>query len=169
MSGVTQSAQSWKSRLTHHVPPGQCLRYLLVGGWNTLFGYTAFAGCVALFAFLMPRFTYSYLLASVVSSLVSITVAYFGYKFMVFKTRGNYLAEWLKCLVVYGTGIVPGLVLLPLLVHALRYVLHLDRGAPYLAGALIAVFSALYNFLGHKNFSFRPRERDADGPAAPGV
>ena len=31
-----------KSRLTGHIPPGQFLRYLLVGGWNTVFGYTCF-------------------------------------------------------------------------------------------------------------------------------
>ncbi len=34
-------------------------------------------------------------------------VAYLGYKFFVFRTKGNFLSEWLKCFAVYGTGMIP--------------------------------------------------------------
>lgn len=152
----------WHHRITSHIPPGQFLRYLVVGGWNTLFGYSTYALFTAL---LMPRVRFGYILASVFSSLLNITVAYFGYKFFVFKTKGNYLAEWFRCILVYGSGMVPGLVLLPLLVTALHYIFHLQRSAPYIAGALLMGFGVIYSFFGHKHFSFRVPE-DAAHDAA---
>ena len=89
--------------LTQHVPPGQFFRYLLIGGWNTVFGYSLY---VLFTALLLPRIRYGYILASALSNLLSITVAYFGYKIFVFKTHGNYFFEWLRCLVVYGSGTI---------------------------------------------------------------
>lgn len=142
----------WRSRFAKHVPPGQFARYLMVGVWNTLFGYSTYALFTAL---LMPRMRFGYILASVFSSLLNITVAYFGYKFFVFKTQGNYAVEWFRCILVYGSGMLPSLVLLPLLVEGLHYGLHLGRSAPYIAGALLLGAGAIYSFFGHKHFSFR--------------
>ena len=134
----------------------------MVGVWNTLFGYSTYALFTAL---LMPRMRFGYILASVFSSLLNITVAYFGYKFFVFKTRGNYLAEWFRCILVYGSGMLPGVVLLPLLVEGLQYGLHLGGSAPYIAGALLLGVGTIYSFFGHKHFSFRVPE-DAAHDAA---
>jgi len=140
------------ARLTSHVPPGQFFRYLMVGVWNTCFGY----GTYALFtALLMPRVRFGYIYAAVLSSLLNITIAYFGYKFFVFKTHGNYLQEWFRCILVYGSGMLPGLVLLPLLVEGLHYGFHLQRSAPYVAGALVTGMTVLYSFFGHRHFTFR--------------
>ncbi len=154
-------------RLTGHIPPGQFLRYLLVGGWNTLFGY----GTYALFtALLMPRVRFGYIPASVFSSLINITVAYFGYKFLVFKTKGNYLVEWFRCILVYGSGMLPGLVLLPLLVEGLHRGFHLERSGPYIAGAFVTGLTVVYSFFGHKHFSFRvPEDAARDAVSADGV
>lgn len=139
-------------KLTSHIPPGQFVRYLLVGTWNTLFGY----GVYALFtALLMHKSRFGYLYAAVLSGIVSITVAYFGYKFFVFKTRDRYWTEWLRCVLVYGTAMLPGLILLPIAVEALRHGFHLGASAPYLGGALTTGFTAFYGFLGHKHFTFR--------------
>jgi len=142
------------ARLTNHIPPGQFLRYLAVGAWNTLFGY----GTYALFTvLLMPRTRFGYIYASVLSSVLNITVAYLGYKFFVFKTHGNYMAEWLRCILVYGSAMLPGLFLLPLLVAGLHYGFHLGKSAPYIAGAVVMGCTVLYSFFGHKHFSFRVR------------
>ena len=141
-----------RSPLIRHIPPGQFARYLMVGAWNTVFGYSTYALFTAL---LMPRMRFGYILASVFSSLLNISVAYFGYKFFVFKTKGNYGVEWFRCILVYGSGMLPGLVLLPLLVEGLHYGFHLELGAPYIAGALVMGLMVVYTFLGHKHFSFR--------------
>ncbi len=128
------------------------MRYLMVGVWNTVFGYSLYALLTAL---LMPRVRFGYIYASVASNLLAITLAYFCYKFFIFKTQGHYLAEWLRCIVVYGSALLPGLVLLPLLVEGLHTGFHLGRSAPYVAGALLTGLTVIYSFLGHKNFSFR--------------
>ncbi len=142
----------WLARITGHIPPGQFGRYLIVGAWNTLFGYCTYSLLTAL---LMPRLRFGYIYASAFSSLINITVAYLGYKFFVFRTRGNYVVEWLRCILVYGSGMLPGLVLLPLLVAGLDRGFHLQRSAPYIAGAILMGLAAGYSFLGHKHFSFR--------------
>jgi putative flippase GtrA len=142
-------------RLFSHVPPGQFSRYLLVGIWNTGFGY----GTFVLFVFLLskPWPTYGYIPGGILSSVVSITVAFFGYKWFVFKTQGNYLREWLRCMAVYGSSIAIGTVILPCVVFAIRHATMIDRKAPYVAAALMLGFNTVYNFLGHKKFSFRER------------
>lgn len=152
-------------KLAGRLPSTQFLRYLLVGAWNTLFGYATYALLTAL---LTPHLRYGYMLASALSSLLNITVAFFGYKFFVFKTRGSFLKEWLRCLLVYGSSLVPGLVALPFLVQVLRTWFHMQRGAPYAAGAVVMFFTVIYSFIGHKKFSFRASKQDAPSPAGEG-
>jgi putative flippase GtrA len=145
-------ANKWTAELTQHIPPGQLGRYLLVGAWNTLFGYGTFALFTAL---LNPVVRHSYIWASLLSSLLNITVAFLGYKWFVFKTRGNYLREWMRCVAVYSGGIIFGLIALPVLVVLIRHNTRFFAGAPYIAGAVLTVFVVCYSFLGHKKFSFR--------------
>ena len=113
-------------RLVNLFPGGQFFRYLLVGGFNTLFGYCSFLLILKLLATVIPaRFlSLTAIAASIISTPLNITVAYFGYKFFVFKTKGNYLLEWLKCFAVYGTGMIPGLVALGALTRLIQSLLH---------------------------------------------
>ena len=93
--------------------------------------------------------------ASLLSSLLNITVAYLGYKWFVFKTKGNYLHEWLRCVAVYSTGIILTLIALPILVLVIRRNTHFFVQAPYIAGAILTAVVVFYSFFGHKHFSFR--------------
>jgi len=142
------------ARLADHIPPGQFGRYLLVGGANTLFGYGTYA---LLTAVLDPVLAHGYVVAGVISTLLNITVAYLNYKWFVFKTKGNYLREWARCVAVYSGGIVIGAAALPVLVFVIRWSTHLSRSAPYVAGALLTGVNTIFSFLGHKKFSFGPR------------
>lgn len=149
---VPTEQRSLFARLTSHIPPAQFSRYTLVGIWNTIFGYGIYATLTALF---MPRMAHGYLIAAVLSSLVSISVAFLGYKWFVFKTKGNYLREWLRCHVVYGTAAVIGVAVLPLFVYGFRRFVGLEASAPYVAGATVTGLNVIVSFLGHRNFSFR--------------
>jgi putative flippase GtrA len=151
------TSQSTLSALTRHIPPSQFGRYLLVGLWNTAFGYATYAFFTALLDKVVPQ---SYMLASVLSSFINITVSFFGYKWFVFKTRGNYLREWIRCVGVYGSNILFGLAILPVLVYAIRHHTHLQRQAPYVAGAFLTAVTVLVSFFGHKHFSFKPSPSD---------
>jgi putative flippase GtrA len=176
-------------RLVNLFPPGQFLRYLAVGVFNTLFGYATYIFFFTLFSAIISANHPSLLapLAALVSTPLNITVAYFGYKIFVFKTRGNYLAEWLKCFGVYGVGMLPGLIALSGLTRLLQaflnhhqvrldhlahtiashvsdhphaFVTHIAQGstlAGYLAGALVQGFTVIASFVGHKKVTFAQR------------
>jgi putative flippase GtrA len=140
-------------------PPGQFLRYLCVGVWNTVFGYGTFAMFVTIYNHLLhhQNLPLTVDLASITGTPITITMTYFCYKFFVFHTHGNYLREWLRCFAVYGIAMIPGLLALPILTRALQQIPHLLHSAPYLAGALMTAFTAIYSFVAHKSFSFRPK------------
>ena len=177
-------------RIVNLFPAGQFVRYLCVGVFNTLFGYISFAVILTLLNAALPaRLLYlTVVLASILSVPPNITVAYLGYKIFVFRTKGNYLREWLKCFAVYGTGMIPGLVVLSALTrflqsmihrhaaslhvflsaverhlsgHPLALLQHITTGkaiAGYIAGAVVIGFSTIYSFVGHKKVTFRTRE-----------
>jgi len=139
-------------------------RYILVGIFNTVFGYGLFA--TLNYLLYLRHVPASYIFASFVGNFISIAVAYLGYKFLVFRTRGNYLKEWLKAMAVYTSSLLPALVLLPITVRGFIFLLphtvaihsHVfarDELAPYLANALLMIFGVIYNFIGHKNVTFR--------------
>jgi putative flippase GtrA len=156
-------ARSILSTLTSHIPPEQLGRYLLVGVWNTAFAY----GTFALFTYLLGHYIpASYMVASVLSSLLNITVSFLGYKWFVFRTRGNYLREWLRSVMVYSGAIVLGLLLLPPTVFAVKRITGNPATAPYIAGAILLAVQVVVSFLGHKNFSFRNAGAANDGPGA---
>jgi len=144
-------SREFVARLVRHVPPHKFGRYLLVGIWNTAFGYGSFALLTLL---LDPYIPASYMAASLLSSVLNITVSFLGYKWLVFKTRGNYFREWVRCLMVYSGGILLGLALLPPTVFIVGYFTGDSRTAPYIAGALLLGIQVIVSFLGHKNFTF---------------
>jgi putative flippase GtrA len=180
--------------LVNLFPAGQFVRYLCVGAFNTVFGYLLFVVFLTLLNDALPaRWLYlTVILASVLSTPLNITVAYFGYKFFVFRTKGNYLGEWLKCFAVYGTGMIPGLVALSALTRFLQSVLHSHSAtlhttlnaveahlsgralslvqhvatgkamAGYIAGAAVIGVSTIYSFVGHKKVTFRQKSRPVE-------
>ena len=128
------------------------MRYVLVGGFNTAFGFSVFALLNWLFRGLG---SFAYMYAWALANILAISAAFLAYKWFVFRTRGNYLIEWLRCFSVYGSGMLFGAVALPITVTILRRMMHRPELAPYLAGALLTVVTIILSFLGHRHFSFR--------------
>jgi putative flippase GtrA len=132
------------------------VRYLAVGACNTIFGY----GCFAVFTLLLtPLLSYGYVVASLVANLFSITFAFFGYKWFVFKSKGNYLKEWIRCVGVYASSMILSAATLPFVVGIIRHQPGHDRSALYIAGAIVLVFSIAFSFFGHRHISFADRNR----------
>jgi len=154
---VTPPPQGPFAALRRLLPPSEVLRYLLVGAWNTVFAYTLYSGFVFLYGHFLPhRYLYlTVVIASITAKPIGITMSFLCYKHFVFRTQGNYLREWLRCFAVYGVGMLPELIALPILTHLfLRFALT-QHPAPYLAGAVITIFTATLSYFGHKKFSFR--------------
>jgi putative flippase GtrA len=177
-------------RLVDLFPPGQFARYLCIGIFNTFFGYISFVVVFTLLNAVLPgHLLYlTVVFAWMLATPLNITVSYIGYKFFVFRTKGNYLGEWLKCFAVYGAGTIPGLVVLSALTRFLESTIHkhaaslhiflntVERhlsGRPlvflqhiatgkamagYIAGAVVIGVSTIYSFVGHKKVTFRTKE-----------
>jgi putative flippase GtrA len=98
---------------------------------------------------------YSYIAANIGANLIAISVAFLGYKWFVFRTRGNYLREWLRTLMVYSGSLLISTLALAPIVGLIRHTTRYQTQAPYIAGAIVAIFTVIASFFGHRNFSFR--------------
>ena len=143
----------------------QFLRYLLVGGFNTLFGLAVAELLVLLLSKPFPR--YGYIATPVLSNLINVTVAYLGYKWFVFKTHGHYWREWLKAMAVYSVPMLVNTAALPALTSLLQHAAHLGTKAPYIAVALLTGLTVIYSFIGNKRFTFK-RAAESSPPGGTG-
>lgn len=123
----------------------QEVRYLIAGGWNTVFGYGVYAGLLYLF---QPWV--HYMVIAVAGNVLAITMAYATHKLFVFRTKGNVLREYVRFYGVYGVTAVLGLAALPFCVEVLGM-------SPYVAPLLIMGVTVAVSYLGHKHFSFKKK------------
>ena len=121
----------------------QGVRYLVIGGWNTVFGFAAFAALNIAFG---DDVNYMFLLT--VAGVLAVLNAYIGYRTFVFKVRGHWWRDLARFSLVYVAAFIPNLVLLPLLVEVVH--------VPVLpAQALVTAGIVVASFFGHRSFSFR--------------
>jgi putative flippase GtrA len=137
--------------VVHNFPPGQFARYLTVGLVNTIFGYCSFA---VLNKLLTPHMPYAYILVGPIANVINITFSLLNYKWVIFKTNGNYVREWLRCAAVSSGGVILGTLSLPTLVILIRYLTPFKASAPYIGWAILLGASVLMSFIGHRRFTF---------------
>lgn len=119
----------------------ESLKFFIVGGWNTLFGLGLYSTLVLILG------QSHYLLLGLLCNVISITQAYLLYKFFVFKTKGNMIAEYLKCYTVYGTSMFLGFILMYVFVDILKI------PALY-SNFIVTGLLTIVSYLGHRNFTF---------------
>ena len=121
------------------------IRFLIAGGWNTIFGYASFAG---LYWLLSHKVHYLVILTGV--TVINITMAFLTHKFFVFRTRGNYLKEYLRYYIVYAAPTGIGFIGLPFCIEVLRL-------NAYVAQLLIMGITVVMSYFGHKHVTFKVR------------
>jgi putative flippase GtrA len=131
----------------------QPIAYLIVGTWNTLFGYVVFA---LLYYMLQARLHVDVVL--VFSYLPATANAYIGYRYIVFRSTGSVRRELRRFVAVYAATLAANLVVLPLALHLLPWNAYVIQG---LFTGIIVVLS----YLGHKHFSFRSGATGQEGHA----
>jgi len=128
------------------------LLYLVVGGWNTVFGY----GVWALMQFLLGGYLH-YLVVVVLSWPIAVLNAYLGYRYVVFRSQSSVLSELPRFSLVYLATLIVNLALLPIALKALPFNIY---GIQALFTAVVVVCS----YISHKYYSFRgSRYRDGHG------
>lgn len=121
------------------------IRYLIAGGYNTVFGFAVFSGL-----YLLLEHQVHYLFIAVVAQVIGITNSFLVYRYLVFKSRGNIIYEYLRIYVVYGVSFVLGILLLALLVEIAG--LH-----PILAQFFIIIVTVIVSYFGHSRFTFNQK------------
>jgi len=127
--------------------------YLVVGAWNTLFGY----GEWALLQFLLHD-DLPYLVILVLAWPLAVLNAYLCYRRFVFRSRGSMRKELPRFSLVYVATLIGSLAALPFLLRTLGLSIYVTQ-AGYTA--VVVVLS----YLAHKFFSFGGRPRSASSPA----
>lgn len=116
--------------------------YLLVGAFNTVFGYA-----LSLLVYHFLQRDLSIIAIGIMINVISITVAFLGYKLLVYKTTGNWLYEYLRCYITYGFSAVLGIALIWLFVEQWGWVFWFSQG-------LIIILSTVISYFMHRYFTF---------------
>jgi putative flippase GtrA len=123
-------------------------RYLITGGYNTAFSF-------ALFVFLniLLEGKLHYIVILIINHFISVINSFLSMKIFVFKTRGNYFAEYLKCNITYLVSLGINMSMLYLLVSILSLNLYISQLACIVLVVVITYFM-------HQKFSFSANNPD---------
>jgi putative flippase GtrA len=118
------------------------LKYLIVGGWNTIFGYV-----LGLIVFKIFSSSLHIITIGLMINFLSITMSFITYKLFVFKTNNFWFIEYMRSFLVYGAASIFNVLLLWILVDIMKIQFWLAQGIV----TPIMIFSS---YLGHKKFTF---------------
>lgn len=116
------------------------LRFLLVGGFNTVFAY-------GVYAFLLRLICLPYMFALALQYFITINVSVFTMRYYVFRSKGDFMAEFLKAWSVY-------LVLFFVNTLGLSFLVEICKIDELWAQGVYLIFSTIVTYLLHKYFSF---------------
>ena len=124
--------------------------YLVVGGWNTVFGY----GAWALMQYVLGDYLH-YLVVVLLAWPIAVLNAYLGYRYIVFRSRGSVLSELPRFSLVYLLTLVANLAMLPIALRVLPFNI-------YVVQALFLGVVVVCSYVAHRYYSFGGgRHRDS--------
>ena len=127
------------------------IKFVLVGVWNTVFGYAVFVGLDFLFTPFFEKRYAAYMSAAVLANIIAILNAYIFHKFVTFRSPLRGLAiipEFVRFFSMYLFSFFLGLVLLPVFVELFHY-------DPKISAALTIPITTIISYIGHSRFSFK--------------
>ncbi len=123
------------------------VRFLLVGGYNTVFSYLIYALFLYMSNGTQPQ------IALALSFLLSSINSYLTQKIYVFNTRSNYISEYIRCLGTWSVGYLINTVLLWFFISYLEI-------NPYVAQLLISIIISVNSYVLLKYFAFQKGKKD---------
>jgi putative flippase GtrA len=121
----------------------QKFRYLIIGGYNTIFGYGVFA-----LLWLLWGQTLNYIVILIISQVIAVTNAFFSYRILVFRKKGGGWSDFTRFNAVYLGAFIFNVLALPVLIEGIN--IH-----PLVAQALLVIVTVVASYLMHRRFSFR--------------
>ncbi len=120
------------------------VRFLLTGVLNSLFGLIMFP----FFYYFLEEYKLHYLIILTISQFVCIIFAYFTNKFLVFKTKGNYIPELLKFFTFHLSHFIINLMALPILVEFFQF-------EPVMAQIFFAITVIITSYFWQSRITFK--------------
>lgn len=117
-------------------------RYLIAGASNSIFGYS-----IGLILYESFSLRFHIITISIVANILAISVAFLTHKLFVFRTRGNWISEYLKCYLVYGGTAVLGTTLIWLSVDIFKWPFWISQG-------VIMAVTMLFSYFLHRIYTF---------------
>ena len=128
----------------------QPLRFLIVGAWNFVFGYFAFAGLYWAMNGRWPDW-----LISTIAAILGITMSYLTHRFITYRSHGCWWREYLRFYVVYGGQSILNVFLIWILVTQLEL-------NAYIVQLSISVALTVVSYWAHKYYSFKHPNHDEE-------
>lgn len=121
----------------------QPLRFLVVGAWNFVFGYFAFAG---LYWVMNGRWPDCFI--STIAAILGISMSFLTHRFITYRSHGCWWREYLRFYVVYGGQSILNIFLIWILVTQLKL-------NAYIVQLAISVALTIVSYWAHKHYSFK--------------
>lgn len=119
------------------------LRFLIVGGWNTLFGYLCFYGL-----YLLAANRVHYLIVTAAAHSINIVQAYVMHRWLVFRSDAKVPSEFMRFNASYIGTFLFGLLAMFLLVEVAAL-------SPPVAQAIVILMNVILSYVLHSRVSFR--------------
>ena len=142
-----------ESRVTMWNKHGMKMRFILVGIWNTIFGYFVFVLLDSLFGRFMSNPYAAYMTAAVLSNVLAITNAFFSHKRITFRSLAQGKEAWKEYARFFSTYLFSFFLSLLLLPFFVEFFLIPAK----ISAAIVILLCVVISYLGHKQFSFRYR------------
>jgi putative flippase GtrA len=147
-------------RLIRRLLRDERVRFLIVGGFNTLFGFALFVVVELLVGQYLGYFVSLYS-----SYVIAVVVAFLLHRHFTYRVTGtgNVLVDLVRFASVSLVSLAVNTIALPLLVEVVGI-------TPIIAQAFIVVITTLVSYFGHKLFSFRRKPlavADDEAPVDP--
>lgn len=138
--------RSWKSHFNKRP-----IKFIIVGFWNSVFGYVLFYLLDTLFLrFFQVRYM-AYMSALILAQILCIINAYIFHKHITFEsiTKGRAMGmEFIRFVFTYGVTVCVYLFMLPILAEFF----HVE---PKIAMFLLVAVTTLVSYFGHSRYSFK--------------
>jgi putative flippase GtrA len=128
---------------TYDLFKAKSIKYLLVGGFNTICGYSLGVG---LYLFLSEIFHTAIIAA--IGNFFAISLSFVTYKLFVFKTTGDWASEYFRSFVVYGILALFSIFILWLFVDLLGIQI-------WWAQAFVVLITMFFSYFLHTRFTFK--------------
>ena len=123
------------------------IRFILVGGYNSVFGYVVFA-----LLELLLRDRLHYLVSLCLAYFISIFNSFFSFRIFVFCSKGKFLHEYIKVSIVYLGYLLLNMTLL----YFFKSIIGVNI---FIAQIICILILSVLSYFIHKNFSFKNEEK----------